>query len=354
MEAKSLNILLIGALPPPLGGATLLVKALHDELDDIPDIRVSIINISRRSNRKTQKIWVAIIALIKLVWIGRHADVITLHASKDGRILFGPLVYIISRLLRKPLINRAFGGAFDQQFESLPYVHKWIMKHTYLNAEVCLFETKRVLAFFNKVGTRRAEWFSNYTQAVGLNKQTPYRLECQKYVFLGRITETKGINELLEVAPLLDSGISLDIYGPLDNPYEERHINQKGGGRVRYCGVLNKAEISERLWEYDALVLPTYWCGEGYPAVILEAYAHGLPVVSTKWQSIPEIVDEKSGILIEPRKVLALSDALNYLHRHPDVYVQLQKGARERVQDFLSEVWTERFIQFCQEVTSNS
>ena len=38
---------------------------------------------------------------------------------------------------------------------------------------------------------------------------------------------------------------------------------------------------TERLWEYDCLVLPTFHPGEGYPGVIAEAFVHEIPVITT-------------------------------------------------------------------------
>jgi len=99
-----------------------------------------------------------------------------------------------------------------------------------------------------------------------------------------------------------------------------------GDARLAYRGVLDNAEVGERLWEYDALVLPTRWPGEGYPAVILEAFAHGLPVITTRWQSIPDIVDDGCGILVEPEDASQFASMLNRLHRNPELYARLQQG----------------------------
>src|SRR5690606_9755598 len=58
------------------------------------------------------------------------------------------------------------------------------------------------------------------------------------------------------------------------------------------------------------LVLPSYT--EGFPNVLLEALAVGCPVVSTSVGAIPDIVSEtlKTGLIVEPRDINALRDAL--------------------------------------------
>ena len=64
-----------------------------------------------------------------------------------------------------------------------------------------------------------------------------------------------------------------------------------GCRRVGYCDVVEPDNVLDVLWQYDALLLPTYQPGEGYPGVIIEACAVGLPVICTLWHRLPELVD---------------------------------------------------------------
>ena len=61
--------------------------------------------------------------------------------------------------------------------------------------------------------------------------------------------------------------------------------------------------------EYDVLVLPTFWKGEGYPGVIIEAFSVGLPVVATNLPGISEMIDSQSGILVPPHSASTLAKA---------------------------------------------
>ncbi|MBI4161152.1 MAG: hypothetical protein HY509_01745, partial [Acidobacteria bacterium] len=123
---------------------------------------VAVIDISRGEsfNNWLVNSWVAIRTVGKLLWLAPRADLVSFHASMRGRILFGPVVYAVSILLRKPAIMRAFGGGFAEQYESLGTLRKWVLRRTYFNAAACLFETKRLVNFFRAIPIRRAEWFS--------------------------------------------------------------------------------------------------------------------------------------------------------------------------------------------------
>jgi glycosyltransferase involved in cell wall biosynthesis len=246
---------------------------------------------------------------------------------------------------------RAFGGSFDEQYQKLPSFYQWWMRRTYFQADMCLLESHRMVNFFASIGAHRPEWFSNYTRDAGLNQTTPYKSKCEKIVFLGRVVKEKGIDTILDAASELESEVTIDIYGPLSRDYTPEKINTLGGDRVTYRGLLSPEEIVEKLWDYDALVLPTYWPGEGYPAVVLEAYAHGIPVITTCWLVLEEIVDETSGILIEPQKPDQLSDAINRLHNNEQLYQTLQLGARSKAGHFSVSTWAEKFEQFCYKVS---
>lgn len=245
---------------------------------------------------------------------------------------------------------RVFGGAFDSQYESLGKLHQWLLRKTYFNAEICLFQTRHLAEYFRALPIRRAEWFSNYKQVAECDTNIEIKPICHRLVFLGRVTKTKGTDELLGVAPYLNEGIQIDVYGPLYDGYSPDTSFRRGQGRIRYGGILGQKEIEERLWDYDALILPTYHSGEGYPGVILEAYSHGIPVIATNWMSIPEIVNDTCGILIEPRSVMQLAEAINRLHNDTALYRRLQEGAQQQALAFSSVYWTQKFIALCYEL----
>lgn len=352
---RRIRLLMIGPLPPPIGGATVVFKNLVDDLRADSRVEVEVFNLSRdmEQDNLIQQLRAVISLLTTVIRQGQEFDVISFHANLRGRIYIGPPLYLLTRLLRRPIIMRTFGGAFADQYQALSALHRWLMRHTYFNAEICLFQTKRMTEFFEELPIRRAEWFSNYTYDVGLTVETPYKISCSKLVFLGRITTTKGIEIILDTAPKLPEDVTVDLYGPLDESYSATEFTERGAGRVRYGGVLSKIEIQSRLWDYDALILPTFHDGEGYPGVILEAYAHGLPVITTQWMSIPEIVEhEVSGLLIEPQDIDGFVSAVNRLFADDALYHRLQEGAREKSKQFSSDFWTEKYIRFCYEAAN--
>jgi glycosyltransferase involved in cell wall biosynthesis len=159
---------------------------------------------------------------------------------------------------------------------------------------------------------------------------------------VGHVKATKGIYEIIEAAEMFDSNVVVDIYGPLDEGVSDSAFR---GGNVHYKGQLDSAQVISTMRQYDGLLMPTYYVGEGYPGVILEAYCAGVPVIATRWRSIPEIVDETSGILIEPKSAEQLAQAMQELINSSEKRATRRRGALTMARRFSSQAWTEKFVQ---------
>ena len=92
----------------------------------------------------------------------------------------------------------------------------------------------------------------------------------------------------------------------------------------------------ERLYDRAAVVvLPSY--REGLPLCVLEAMAHGRPVVATAVGGIPQLVEDgRTGLLVEPGDAEALRSALERLLSDPELRRRMGRAARARVQRMCS------------------
>jgi glycosyltransferase involved in cell wall biosynthesis len=357
-DRKKLRLLLIGHMPRHVSGSSQLFKQLVDALRDNDKVIIHIIDTGRPLHLTSNWLTNFVVALKvtgAILLRSRWVQVISFHASRPAMMLYGPVIFLLARLLHKPLIFRLFGGALEQEYEGLVPVRRWFFDRTVLAADLILMETKHLVEYFYQRGASRVKWYSNSTQMldlpIGLHDVTPV---CNGFVFLGRVVEEKGIDVILKSVPYLALGISVDIYGSLDGHYTDKYIDSEGKEIVHYKGILTPDEVRDTLFNYDALILPTFYQGEGYPGVILEAYSHGLPVIATRWRSIPEIVDEDSGILIPPRSPEALAQAMNRLHADVGLYQELRRGVLEKRCGFSNEFWAGRFVNWCTELCESS
>jgi glycosyltransferase involved in cell wall biosynthesis len=152
-------------------------------------------------------------------------------------------------------------------------------------------------------------------------------------LFLGRLGQRKGVYDLLQAVSLLVSRYpNLKVWlggdGELDI-VRDRAASLGIGGYVQVLGWVKGADKTRLLDEASVYVLPSY--NEGLPMSVLEAMAHGLPVVATPVGGIPEALrDGEEGFLVAPGDIEGLADRLDRLLANPDLRARMGEAARQR------------------------
>ena len=159
-------------------------------------------------------------------------------------------------------------------------------------------------------------------------------------IFVGRITEYKGIFELMTAFIKLNlkyPDMHLFIVGEgsghvvIENMIHFDNSNKN----IHILGKLPYSEIPKFLSAADIFILPSY--SEGLPNVVLEAMACGLPVIATKVGGIPEAVEDgKSGILVDKKDVESLTGAIEYLIKSENTAKEMGINGRRIVENKFS------------------
>jgi glycosyltransferase involved in cell wall biosynthesis len=155
-------------------------------------------------------------------------------------------------------------------------------------------------------------------------------------VMAARLVEGKGHRELIaalaQLAPhfprlrLLIAGV-----GPLRSAIEAEV--ERAGLRdiVEFRGQVDLRAMPELLRSAHVVVLPSYMWGETFPLCLLEGMAVGLPAIATRWFGIPDIVEDgETGILVEPRDVETLAQAIRRFLTEPGEYRRTRRKAVAR------------------------
>lgn len=157
---------------------------------------------------------------------------------------------------------------------------------------------------------------------------TPYAL------YLGRISPEKGVDLVIEAASRNDE-VRLKVTGRTDDDYSSTLVAKaKDSGlddRVEFVGFV-KGEQKERLIDGATCVLcPSTWY-ENMPNTVLEAYAHGKPVVVFDIGCMPELVEDgETGTVIPLGDVDGLSKAISFYLANPDEAKRRGLNGREAV-----------------------
>jgi len=174
-----------------------------------------------------------------------------------------------------------------------------------------------------------------------LTSESPTYLEEAIFGFAGRLEEGKG------PLVLVDALARVNREGPLA-------VARVAGigpqllqvkARVRELGLREAFELVGHYSEprgrtafmnsLDVFVLPSF--AEGTPKSIIEAMAHGVPVIATTVGGIADILDGESGILVPPGDSVALANAMLLLARDPTRRVAMGAAAKLRYEELFSQ-----------------
>lgn len=155
--------------------------------------------------------------------------------------------------------------------------------------------------------------------------------------FMGRLSPAKGVDFILESylkSPLAQT-TELLIAGKGDEAYTGKIRKRIAGSKARLIGHVTPQQLYQQI---DLLVVPSLG-GEAFGRVIIEANAHGIPVLATNRGAIPEIVEEGlTGYIIDPNDTEALSLALVSLVARGSSLRQMAPACRSKAREFRPEV----------------
>lgn len=159
----------------------------------------------------------------------------------------------------------------------------------------------------------------------------------QKILFLGRLCQAKGINELLTVMPMLRNKYpKVHLY--LGGIWEDHELKKKAqllGECVTDLGWVSGEKKQKYLRECDIFVMPSYF--EGQSVSILEAMANACGIVASKTGGIPDmIVEDETGIFAMPRDTKTLEAGLDRLLGDPGLCRRLGENARRKAENEFS------------------
>lgn len=147
--------------------------------------------------------------------------------------------------------------------------------------------------------------------------ENPLRVEGSEptggWLFIGRLTDEKGIRALLEAWPR-EAPLDVVGTGPLADFVAGHPLTTKGV--VRYFGWIDEGEKARLLARSRGLVFPSLWL-EGAPAVFAEMLAAGRPVLALAGNSVADAVRLWSvGVVVEALEVGTLRSAIADVERN--------------------------------------
>lgn len=164
-----------------------------------------------------------------------------------------------------------------------------------------------------------------------------------KLCTFSRVMREKGIETAINVIKKVNNQLgylaySLDIYGQVDTTQTEWFENLKKHfpEGVQYCGYVDADKSVEILQSYFALLFPTHFYTEGIPGTIIDAYAAGIPVISAKWVSYSDVVEDGvTGIGYDFDDVEQFAQLLLNIAKNPNTLLEMKYACIGKAENFI-------------------
>ncbi len=173
-------------------------------------------------------------------------------------------------------------------------------------------------------------------------------------LFVGALRHEKSVETLIGAVALLQKqGLALHLRIVGDGPQRERLEREASAMLLPNTCYFHGFQTSPRVlhqhyMQADVFVLSSI--SEGLGRVLLEAMARGVPVVATRVGGIPEIVKhEQNGLLVPPRDVQAMAEAMERLITDASLRRRLIAGGYRTAEQHTTERFLEKVMQFIRE-----
>lgn len=376
-----MKILFINTLYPPnvIGGAEISVKFLAESMVKLGH-EVTVLSLSPQYQKKINWIHgvkVYFIPLRNIYWPFNNSSLLARSIWNFIDIcnpLMGETVKQIIKIEKPDIINThnllgfSISAWMCSKKEGIPIFHtlrdlyllcprvKMYHKNNICNTQ-CL--ECRIASFYKKIASSlvdgvigisdyilekhiQHEYFSKAViKTVIPNSYIPDKIYKHKvshivrFGFLGRLNHSKGIEFALSSFKKLEhTNFEFYVAGRGDRDYEKKINKRFSDSRFFFLGFTEPSKFFPKI---DVLIMPSL-LHESFGRSIIEAFAHGVPVVGSNRGGIPQLIEDGiTGYIFEPDKADSLLSILDKLINNPDLIINLKKNALIKSNYFLPE-----------------
>lgn len=272
-----------------------------------------------------------------------------LIAKRDSKIIMSASTFVAYKMLKvayllgwkgDSLYYWVIGGAFGTKIEE-----NAIDKGVYLSLHKIIVEGASMKKQLDYCGFNNVMALPNFKDIdyIPLLK-SKQRDGITRFVFLSRVMPEKGVDYIVEATKLLikegTTHFIVDLFGVIDQNYSVALNNAINDIEIiNYKGFLKLDEGGyETLSSYDVMLFPTYWHGEGFPGIIIDAFVAGVPVIASDWNLNSTLIkDGEDGIIIPAHSPEALAKTMKDIIMRKVNLQEMSEKAQENCMNYDSK-----------------
>jgi glycosyltransferase involved in cell wall biosynthesis len=347
-NSPKLRILVVGQTPPPFHGQAVMIKLLLEGNYDGIELCHVRMDFSREVDAAGKwqfgKLWVLVRIVSEIFYARLRWNPEVLYYPPSGprflAVVRDMFVLCLTRWLFRATIFHFHASGLTEYKGQLNPVFRKLFDWAFSSPDVAIRLSQSAPPEGPNLGCRREYIIANgIRDEAGTAIDRSLRPEKPIHVlFVALLTEDKGVLVAIEaVHALAKSGvnISLSCVGQWESPEmrarAEGSISPALKKHFDFPGVLTGEKKWEQYRNADIFCFPSFYHSETFPVVLLEAMCFSLPVVSSRWRGIPDVVEDgASAILTEPGDVTSCIEALLLLVEDDQLRARMARNARER------------------------
>lgn len=273
--------------------------------------------------------------ILNCIKLARECKNIVILPAEHGVQVFSVMFVLFKAIFNFKLHYVVVGGWLPELLVRKHWLKFWLKKFDCIYVELHSMRVKLNTMGLNNVYEMVTP---NYRKFELLTEhQIPNSSVWQgQFCYYSRIVKEKGIEDAVTAIEnsLNEKNVHLDIYGQIDAQYKET-FNQICIAKekfVTYKGIIPFGKSLDVLKNYTAVLFPTYYDGEGFAGIFIDAMAAGLPIVASDWHANSEIIkDMDNGMVFAVHDVVKLQNSIEKLVNSPELVLQMKKNCLTEV-----------------------
>lgn len=221
-----------------------------------------------------------------------------------------------------------FEAKFWNKSKLEKYTDTFICPSAFMQSRMMLGEFDKLNVLCNFVDPQKLELFKQQRVAERENY----------YIYVGRLSQEKGVETLVRAAKQLPYKLKIVGSGPLEKSLKEQ---SEGCQNIEFLGHQN-AESVARLLSAARFSVASSECYENNPLSVIESLCAGTPVVGANIGGIPELIRENNGIIFESRNTELLKKALETAYTKDWQYDKIKDIA---IEEFSPERYYDKVLK---------
>lgn len=354
-------------LPPPVHGASMVNKLVHDSQHIRETFKCSFVNLTTAKdvNDIGKGSFSKILAMFRIwmhvlkVYRRYKFDLVYITLSPHGLAFYKDgILAILLKMAGAKLVFHLHGKGIKEKYASSMlhrFLYRWIFKKVkIIHLAPRLYEDIKAFVKWENV------WFVPNGISFGMDTNSNVS-ESGRILYLSNMQQSKGSFLLLEAARLLKErkiDFKIDFIGKWhnDDTFKKQWLsfyeNHELYDVVTYHGPKYGNEKQEFFKQAGIFVLPTSYKNECFPIAILEAMSYGLPIISTDEGAIADIVKhEETGFIVPKNNVAELANRLEELIKNTDLRINLGYKSKEEFNlKYTSNIFEENLVKTLKEI----